>query len=63
MKEEGGMACSYAALFLIPYRAKPDGARPPEGHALWDARKGIPYRAKPDGARPPEGHTSNQEFL
>ena len=29
----------------IPYRAKLDGARLPEGHALWDARKGIPFRA------------------
>ena len=40
----------------IPCRAKPDGARQPEGHALRDARMGIPCRAKLDGARRPEGH-------
>ena len=39
-----------------PYRAKPDGARPPEGHVLRDTRMGRPYRAKLDVARPPDGH-------
>lgn len=29
-------------IFFIPFRTQPAGARPPEGHALRDARKGIP---------------------